>query len=616
MKMKMIREIQTQQTNDTNDDLIRVAFASELPVQREIQDQLYNEILLCTPENCDISYLQTTGAVLFNHDQDQLIGKIENVHIDSDHVCRAELKLSESTDKKQLFDEGILRNISVGYQILEYEIQGDDLLATKWQPYEISFVSCPADPTVGVNRGLDTEQDSESESTEPEQDSNTENEIASTEPENQVTEPESTEPEQDSNTENEIASTEPENQVTEPESTEPEQDSEPKNQVTEPENTEPEQDSEPENQVTEPDEREKELRAIGQLYQIDPETIENAIRNLISVSDFKKNINKRNENKPIENKDIKMEKNIFAKMLDAYRSTETNHIENAVRGMNGYKLSRAATTTTTAAGLVVENVTDGYIDKILAGSLFEQLNIQSVTSISGSTGGVVSIPKISLSESNFKFYDEGVAVADTPISAAKLTLTPHRFAGSIPVTKEMLKSGNATQTILEDVLVKHCRSGLEQQLLTKAMSGLTPINSAAVGTVTEQDILGMLETLGDANVDMNNSTAVISPAMLTRLRQVPVLKNSVAKALVSMDVNGNMYLMDSVKVIVSTLMPKDMILIGDFSYVVNGQWDSEELDLDLATGAAAAVVYVRYCNFIDIAITNPEAFAALKVKVA
>ncbi|WP_370559889.1 phage major capsid protein [Edwardsiella tarda] len=580
MKMKMIREIQTQQTND---DLIRVAFASELPVQREIQDQLYNEILLCTPENCDISYLQTTGAVLFNHDQDQLIGKIENVHIDSDHVCRAELKLSESTDKKQLFDEGILRNISVGYQILEYEIQGDDLLATKWQPYEISFVSCPADPTVGVNRGLDTEQDSESESTEPEQDSSTENEIASTEPENQVTEPESTEPEQDS-----------------------EQDS----------STEPEQDSEPENKVTEPDEREKELWAIGQLYQIDVDLIEQAILNRISVSDFKKNINKRNENKPIENKDIKMEKNIFAKMLDAYRNIETNHIENAIRGMNGYKLSRAATTTTTAAGLVVENVTDGYIDKILAGSLFEQLNIQSVTSISGSTGGVVSIPKISLSESNFKFYDEGVAVADTPISAAKLTLTPHRFAGSIPVTKEMLKSGNATQTILEDVLVKHCRSGLEQQLLTKAMSGLTPINSAAVGTVTEQDILGMLETLGDANVDMNNSTAVISPAMLTRLRQVPVLKNSVGKALVSMDVNGNMYLMDSVKVIVSTLMPKDMILIGDFSYVVNGQWDSEELDLDLATGAAAAVVYVRYCNFIDIAITNPEAFAALKVKVA
>ncbi|WP_370553603.1 phage major capsid protein [Edwardsiella tarda] len=581
MKMKMIREIQTQQTNDNA--LIQVAFASELPVQREIQDQLYNEILLCTPKNCDISYLQNTGAVLFNHDQDQLIGKIENVHIDSDHVCRAELKLSEGTDKKQLYDEGILRNISVGYQILEYEIQGDDLLATKWQPYEISFVSCPADPTVGVNRGLDTEQDSESESTEPEQDSNTENEIASTEPEQDSEQNSSTEPEQDS-----------------------EQNS----------STEPEQDSEPENQVTEPDEREKELRAIGQLYQIDPETIENAIRNLISVSDFKKNINKRNENKPIENKDIKMEKNIFAKMLDAYRSTETNHIENAVRGMNGYKLSRAATTTTTAAGLVVENVTDGYIDKILAGSLFEQLNIQSVTSISGSTGGVVSIPKISLSESNFKFYDEGVAVADTPISAAKLTLTPHRFAGSIPVTKEMLKSGNATQTILEDVLVKHCRSGLEQQLLTKAMSGLTPINSAAVGTVTEQDILGMLETLGDANVDMNNSTAVISPAMLTRLRQVPVLKNSVAKALVSMDVNGNMYLMDSVKVIVSTLMPKDMILIGDFSYVVNGQWDSEELDLDLATGAAAAVVYVRYCNFIDIAITNPEAFAALKVKVA
>ncbi|WP_199775147.1 HK97 family phage prohead protease, partial [Pseudoalteromonas sp. T1lg21] len=53
--------------------------------------------------------------------------------------------------------DSIRTNISVGYRILEATLtkrEGDNehYRITKWQPMEISSVSVPADPTVGVGR--------------------------------------------------------------------------------------------------------------------------------------------------------------------------------------------------------------------------------------------------------------------------------------------------------------------------------------------------------------------------------------------------------------------------------------------------------------------------------
>ncbi|WP_370550835.1 phage major capsid protein [Edwardsiella tarda] len=581
MKLKMIREIQTQQTNDNA--LIQVAFASELPVQREIQGKIYNEILLCSPENCDISYLQSTGAVLFNHDQDQLIGKIENVHIDSDRVCRAELKLSDSTDKKQLFNEGILRNISVGYQILEYDIQGDDLLATRWQPYEISFVSCPADPTVGVNRGLDTE-----------------NELTSTENESA-----STEPEQDSNIENESASTEPEQDT----SNENENENENENVSTEPEqDTSTEQDSESEQQTTEPDERERELRAIGQLYQIDQETIEAAIRNLISVSEFKKSINKRN--KPIENKDIKMEKNILAKLYDNFRSTGKFQLDDVIRGENGFKLSRAVTTTT-GAGVISDIQYDGYIDKILADSLYAQLPIRNFK-FNGT--GNISIPKATVDSNNFGFVEEGVAVKDATASFSRVIMKPSRFAGSIPLTRELILSSENAVQYLEDILIRYSRDGLERALVGDVEAVCTPVMTAVAATVSDADVLAIMEKLATANIKVENCIALVSPQMLTKLKATPVLKNTAGKALVQGDSAGNLWLMDTIRVICSTHVQLNSMIIGDFSYVIHADWTSDEIDVDDTTGRNSNTIFLRYTSFSDNQITNPEAFALLTLK--
>jgi HK97 family phage prohead protease len=48
--------------------------------------------------------------------------------------------------------DNILRGISFGYSIDKMEERGDDFVATRWSPYEVSVVSIPADPTIGIGQ--------------------------------------------------------------------------------------------------------------------------------------------------------------------------------------------------------------------------------------------------------------------------------------------------------------------------------------------------------------------------------------------------------------------------------------------------------------------------------
>jgi HK97 family phage major capsid protein len=52
--------------------------------------------------------------------------------------------------------DGVLRNVSFGYSIDKMEErEGGDFVATSWAPYEVSVVSVPADPGVGIGRSLE-----------------------------------------------------------------------------------------------------------------------------------------------------------------------------------------------------------------------------------------------------------------------------------------------------------------------------------------------------------------------------------------------------------------------------------------------------------------------------
>ncbi|EPK1343852.1 HK97 family phage prohead protease [Enterobacter hormaechei] len=169
--MKLKREYAVQDIKASEDGTYEIAFSSESPVQREIENEyghnvVVNEILVHDgPENADLTRINNGAALLFNHDFDNHLGIVVpgSVRIDSDRIGRAIVKFSKHGQLAQEIqakvDEGTISKISFGYDLDEYHLDGQDLLVTKWSPYEISFVTVPADDKVGLGRTLNISVD-------------------------------------------------------------------------------------------------------------------------------------------------------------------------------------------------------------------------------------------------------------------------------------------------------------------------------------------------------------------------------------------------------------------------------------------------------------------------
>lgn len=152
---------------DSDNRTVELSFSSETPYGRWFGDEI-----LCHDEECINldRFNDGLGTVLFNHDRDAVVGHIEKVWIE-DNRGKALVRFDEDEQSDAIFKKvqsGTLQGVSVGYSIKRYEVLEDDsttstngrftgpaYVITDWEPLEISIVSVPADPTVGVGRSAD-----------------------------------------------------------------------------------------------------------------------------------------------------------------------------------------------------------------------------------------------------------------------------------------------------------------------------------------------------------------------------------------------------------------------------------------------------------------------------
>jgi len=134
---------------------IEFPFSSEYPVARYFG----NEVLSHDRNAADLSRLNDGAPLLFNHDPDRVIGVVERGWID-DTKKRGYVSVRFSKNpfaQEVLTDvkDGILRNVSFGYQITDLEQRASgDFVAKSWTAMEVSLVSIPADPSVGLGRAF------------------------------------------------------------------------------------------------------------------------------------------------------------------------------------------------------------------------------------------------------------------------------------------------------------------------------------------------------------------------------------------------------------------------------------------------------------------------------
>lgn len=134
---------------------VEIAVSSELAVDRSFG----REILVHESQAIDMGFVASGRApLLLDHDPEKQIGVIESVELNEDRVLRAKVRFGRSALAQEVFQDvvdGIRSNVSVGYRVNKMErstTNKDEYLVRSWSPLEVSVVSIPADPSVGVGR--------------------------------------------------------------------------------------------------------------------------------------------------------------------------------------------------------------------------------------------------------------------------------------------------------------------------------------------------------------------------------------------------------------------------------------------------------------------------------
>lgn len=155
----MIRAVEGQERT------VELSFSSEEPYSRWWGVEILDHTNGCV----DLNRLNEIGCVLFNHNRDKVIGRILEASNENGR-CTATVRFDDDEQSDIIYKKvqgGTLKGVSVGYMVDSWEevapgkqsadgrFTGPCEIAKRWTPYEISIVSVPADPTVGVGRDME-----------------------------------------------------------------------------------------------------------------------------------------------------------------------------------------------------------------------------------------------------------------------------------------------------------------------------------------------------------------------------------------------------------------------------------------------------------------------------
>ncbi|HHV3165160.1 TPA: phage major capsid protein [Escherichia coli] len=641
-----------------------IAFSSEQPYQRQFWDEqnqemvVLDEILVHTPEAVDLSRLNNNAPLLFNHNFDNHIGVVCNARIDADNVGRALVKFSKhgtlANDIRNKVIEGTMEKISVGYDIKEYHIDytKGQLIVTKWAPYELSFVTVPADDTVGLNRSLNTitvnlgaKRDMTKEQIEEIKEEQESAQVEETPVE------ENKEPKVEETQERQVEENkEDENLEDGKDAKHPESVDDDSSTVREAEEVKEEREAAPveEEKIEEGAERseedELEIREIARELNIDDEELKRAlaIKDMTPEAFRTKALNnlvnaQRNNEQQI--KDSKMEKtfdlnNVIRSLVDgdvlganeaeysAMAATATMQRGRAARGGSVFvpaAAMRAASEGNTKATLTAVTdeklLTESYIEMLLPASCLGRLG---VTVLSG-LNSPIAVPKMTASSVDaFGFVDENGAAPESKAEFSNVKMAPKTFAGGNPISRQSLKTVPNIATLITDHINKAVRIKLEQLILsdkdnTRGPAGLVKqlVDGGRVAKKTAfsyKDLLKEIAALTDAGVPAQAIKFAMSGATAAELESTPKSDRGDAQGFIME--NGKIA---GYEVVTSGVIPADTIVLGDFSGIIVGEWGGLELDLDDSTYRAQSAIVPRVWLDLDYVVAQPEALKVLKI---
>lgn len=589
------------QVNEENRQ-ITFSCATTTPYQRfDEQSKInYNQILVVEESAVDLSRLNNSAPLLFNHDSDKLLGMVESAWIAGDRVF-VKVRFSKNdafSDRiyKDIID-GLIKNVSIGYLVQQYEDKKENGInnryITKWMIYETSIVSIPADCSCGI-RNLTIKDDNNMDCNQEEKqlvqeqiekevfEQVVEQKIESEQPKTEQAKEQIQEQVIDQQ-KDEIQRLKIENQALKDEiakiKEQPKVEQEVKEQV------EKEVVQEVKEQIID-DQAKEEIKKLGEDFNVPQEEIRSAIENKITVKEFKNKIKTKSFN--IKSKDDKkMDKKEFSRFLSE-RNFDKPFMLRDFTGFTSQALVGTETTPLVAA-----------LDKRLGVKGYRALNgLHSNISIPVQSG------RLTVGEANI--------CADSTDSNPQFTnveLTPHKITGSVLVCKEMLHNTNSdVQAFIIDSLLKQITYQIETMMLSEvAGNAATEINYASLNAITWGDILKMEAALDQFLVD--NTAFVMNPAARAALKATPKAANTIA-GFICEDNEVNGY-----NVNISGVAENDNVYFGDWNELVLATWgEGIQILVDPYSQSRSGNLVIVASALVDAAVIQPNAFCVGKIQ--
>jgi len=581
-------------------------FSSEYPVKRYFGE----EVLSHSSGAPDFMRLNDGAPFLFNHDPDKVLGVVERAYLDEDKKrAYAKIRFSRSDFAKQYLDDvkdGILRGISFGYSINDVEQREEGVLATSWTPHELSLVSIPADPTIGIGRSLLSKEPSMPESSQPEATTiNNEDPVEEQETRSAVLTASSTPaPAMEEQT--------PNLEVIRSEAKKAEKDRVAAITALGAQHSM----ADLARQLIDGDSSLDEARAAF-LEKIGTSQVEQPIRSTdVTSNDIGLS------QKEVKRFSFVRALNFLANPGDqsARREAEFEiEVGNAAakqyeRSSNGIVVPNEVLRrdlnvgTATAGGNLVDDV-------LLSGSFIDLLRNRlalaqaGMTTLSGINGNI-SIPKQGSSATAY-WVGEGSSPTESQQTIEQVNLSPKTCGAFVDYSRKLLlQSSIDVEQMVRDDLAQVLALELDRVGLNGSGSSNQPlgiINTTGIGTETLTsfgtfaEYIAMETDVAVANADAGALRYIINASARGALKSTEKASGTAQFVYENDEINGY-------PVTVSNQLANNDALFGDFSQLIMAMWSGLDLTVDPYAGATAGTVRIIALQDVDFAVKQPGAF--------
>ncbi len=604
MKRTEATEIRT-----IDDRTFEFPFSSEYPVSRYFG----TEVLSHDDDAPNFMRLNDGAPFLFNHNPDKVLGVVERAwHDKKKKRGYAKIRFSRSEFAKQYLDDvkdGILRGISFGYSIDEVEERGEGVVATKWSPHELSLVSIPADPTIGIGRSLLSKEPSMPEASQAE-DTTIDNEapVEKQEVRSAVLTASTNAPLMEDQTPNlEVIRAE----------------------------------ASADGAKAERD-RIAKITAYGDKYRM-PDLAQELVRGEKSLDEaraaFLEKISSNQVEQPIRSTDVtandvglsqkEVKRFSFVRALNYLASPGDATARRGAEFEIEVGLEAAKQYERSSNGIVVPNevlrrdltvgvAADGgnlVDDVLLAGSFIEILRNKLALANAGMTtltgiNGNISIPRQNSAATAY-WVGENSSPTESQQAVDQVNLSPKTCGAFVDYSRRLLlQSSIDVESMVRNDIAAQIALELDRVGINGSGSSNQPqgiINTSGIGSQsltgfgTFAEYIGMETDVAVANADAGNLRYIINASARGALKSTEKASNTAQFVYENDEINGY-------PVTVSNQLGNNDALFGDFSMLIMAMWSGLDLTVDPYAGATAGTVRIIALQDVDFAVKQPGAF--------